>query len=225
MSNTAVIAVKTMMGYKVENEAGEDLGRIEDLIVDQSGGRIMFGVMSCGGFLGIGSRLIAVPWNMLTFDSSTGRFNLNLDKETLLNAPSFNRDDFTDLTDREWQRHVQNYFAPCSAIEPDLEEAGTFSHFRGSLDEPAEEFIESNVLSISRTASDDDEKLARRVEFELYSTRAVDLEAINVMVRNGVATLSGRVHSSEESDLAHVTAQGVKGIRSVTNNLKVSKAA
>jgi hypothetical protein len=129
------------------------------------------------------------------------------------------------MTDREWQRQVENYFAPCSAIELDLEEAETLSHFRGSLDEPAEEFIESNVLSISRTPSDDDEKLARRVEFELYSTRAVDLEAINVMVRNGVATLSGRVNSSEESDLAHVTAQGVKGIRSVTNNLKVSKAA
>jgi hyperosmotically inducible protein len=64
-----------------------------------------------------------------------------------------------------------------------------------------------------------DEKLARRVEFELYSTRAVSLKNIQIEVRNGTATLTGDARSRAERLLAEKIAQSVEGIRKVVNNL------
>ena len=64
-----------------------------------------------------------------------------------------------------------------------------------------------------------DEKLARRVEFELYSTRAVSLKNIQIDVNNGTATLTGNAGSRAERLLAEKIAQSVEGIRKVVNNL------
>ena len=64
-----------------------------------------------------------------------------------------------------------------------------------------------------------DEKLARRVEFELYSTKAFSLKTMQIHVDKGTATLSGNVGSRAERLLAEKVAQSVEGIRKVINNL------
>src|ERR1700686_2456289 len=64
-----------------------------------------------------------------------------------------------------------------------------------------------------------DEKLARRVEFELYSTKAFPLKTMQIHVNNGTATLTGNVSSRAERLLAEKIAQSVDGIRKVVNNL------
>ena len=64
-----------------------------------------------------------------------------------------------------------------------------------------------------------DEKLARRVEFELYSTKAFSLKTMQIHVNNGTATLSGNVTSRAERLLAEKVAQSVEGVRKVVNNL------
>src|ERR1700680_1856655 len=66
-----------------------------------------------------------------------------------------------------------------------------------------------------------DEKLARRVEVELYSTRAVSLKNMQIHVNNGTATLTGNASSRAERLLAEKIAQSVEGIRKVVNNLTV----
>ena len=74
----------------------------------------------------------------------------------------------------------------------------------------------TSALAAPETA---DEKLARRVEFELYSTRAVSLKNMQVVVNNGTATLTGDARSRAERLLAEKIAQSVEGIRRVVNNL------
>ena len=64
-----------------------------------------------------------------------------------------------------------------------------------------------------------DEKLARRVEFELYSTKAFSLKTMQIHVNNGTATLTGNVSSRAERLLAEKVAQSVEGVRKVVNNL------
>jgi hyperosmotically inducible periplasmic protein len=76
----------------------------------------------------------------------------------------------------------------------------------------------TSALAAPETA---DEKLARRVEFELYSTRAVSLKNIQIDVNNGTATLTGNAGSRAERLLAEKIAQSVEGIRKVVNNLTV----
>jgi hyperosmotically inducible protein len=74
----------------------------------------------------------------------------------------------------------------------------------------------TSALAAPQTA---DEKLARRVEFELYSTRAVSLKDMQIHVKDGTATLTGNVGSRAERLLAEKIAQSVEGIRKVVNNL------
>lgn len=74
----------------------------------------------------------------------------------------------------------------------------------------------TSALAAPETA---DEKLARRIEFELYSTRAVSLKNMQIEVTNGTATLTGTVGSRAERLLAEKITQSVEGIRKVVNNL------
>ena len=64
-----------------------------------------------------------------------------------------------------------------------------------------------------------DDKLARRVEFELYSTRAIPLKTIQIHADNGIVTLTGTVSSLAEKLLAEKTAKSVEGVRRVVNGL------
>ncbi len=63
--------------------------------------------------------------------------------------------------------------------------------------------------------------MARRVEFALFSTRAIDLDLVQVQVDDGVVTLGGVVRSRAEKLLAERTAREVEGVRQVVNNLQV----
>jgi hyperosmotically inducible protein len=64
-----------------------------------------------------------------------------------------------------------------------------------------------------------DDKLARRVEFELYSTKAIPLKTVQIHADNGTVTLTGTVLSRAEKLLAEKTAKSVEGVRRVVNSL------
>ena len=76
-----------------------------------------------------------------------------------------------------------------------------------------------SVAIVPAAAETVDEKLARRVEFELYSTKAFSLKTMQIHVDKGTATLSGNVGSRAERMLAERVAQSVDGVRKVVNNL------
>jgi osmotically-inducible protein OsmY len=76
-----------------------------------------------------------------------------------------------------------------------------------------------SVAGASAAPETADEKLARRVEFELYSTRAISLKNMQINVNNGTATLTGETGSRAEGLLAEKITQSVEGIRKVVNNL------
>ena len=56
-----VLSASTLNGDKVVNSYGEDLGKIEDFMLDLENGRIRYAVLSFGGFLGVGDKLFAIP--------------------------------------------------------------------------------------------------------------------------------------------------------------------
>jgi hyperosmotically inducible protein len=75
------------------------------------------------------------------------------------------------------------------------------------------------VASAAAVPESADEKLARRVEFELYSTRALPLQSVQIRSQDGTVILTGPVTSRAEKLLAERVTQSVDGVKRVVNNL------
>ena len=105
-----VLAASAMIGARVRNHAGENLGKIDELMVDLDSGRIAYAVLSFGGFLGLGDKLFAIPWGALVLDEDEKVFILNVERELLENAPGFDKDDWPDMTDQRWGTDIHSYY-------------------------------------------------------------------------------------------------------------------
>lgn len=105
-----VLAASTIAGDTVRNAAGEDLGKLDELMVDIPSGKIAYAVLSFGGVLGIGNKLFAVPWNALTVDEDQKCLILNAEKKTLENAPGFDKDNWPDMADTTWGSEVSRFY-------------------------------------------------------------------------------------------------------------------
>jgi PRC-barrel domain len=86
--------VQGILGKEVRGAVEEDMGRIINVVVDRTG-EVRAAVVEFGGFLGIGSRKIAVAWDVLHFlsDAKKGdRVALELTRDQLRAAPEFKED-------------------------------------------------------------------------------------------------------------------------------------
>lgn len=110
MDTSKVMAATTLVGNSVRNPEGEDLGRIEDFVIDLEEGVIAYAVLSFGGFLGMGDKLFAVPWSALSLDPDEKQFILDVDRDTLKQAPGFDKDNWPDMADRRWGAQIHRYY-------------------------------------------------------------------------------------------------------------------
>jgi len=113
-SSGSVMDASKVMGCRVENPQGENLGKIETLVFDLTEGRILYAVLSFGGFLGFGDKLFPIPLTSMSFrsdkDGELERCILNVDKETLKNAPGVERGEIAEYADRGFISRVYSHY-------------------------------------------------------------------------------------------------------------------
>jgi sporulation protein YlmC with PRC-barrel domain len=83
--------VQGILGRQVLSSAGQDMGRVIDIVVDR-GGQVRAAVIDFGGFLGVGNRKVAIDWNALHFaptGSKYDRITLDLTREQVSAAPEY----------------------------------------------------------------------------------------------------------------------------------------
>jgi hypothetical protein len=93
------LEVQGILGKEVRSNAGENMGRIVDVIVDRSG-QVRAAIIDFGGFLGVGNRKVAVAWNALRFPPDQNakdpkkveRIVLDLSREQVQAAPEYKED-------------------------------------------------------------------------------------------------------------------------------------
>jgi sporulation protein YlmC with PRC-barrel domain len=96
---TYVQSASTLAGDKVRNPEGEDLGRLEDFVLDLGTGRIVYAVLSFGGVMGIGNKLFAIPPSALTLSQDEDCLVLDVDRRQLEQAPGFDKENWPDFAD------------------------------------------------------------------------------------------------------------------------------
>ncbi|OFZ69503.1 MAG: photosystem reaction center subunit H [Betaproteobacteria bacterium RBG_16_58_11] len=105
-----VMGADTLVGNDVYNLKNEDLGNIKEIMLDMRSGQVGYAVLSYGGFLGLGEKLFAVPWNALTLDTKNKRFVLNVEKDRLKDAPGFDTDKWPNMADQAWVKTIHAYY-------------------------------------------------------------------------------------------------------------------
>lgn len=132
-----------IIGKSVTNAQGQDLGRIEEVVVDTRTGRIRYAALSFGGLLGIGTKYFALPWDALQLQPKKQTeklvFNLDIDKQRLENAPGFDKSAWPDVADEKWATDVMVYWKNESERGRKAREAGAEVNFDGATDQNGRE--------------------------------------------------------------------------------------
>ena len=78
----------SMIGSLVKGADGKDLGKINQLMVDPKDGRIVYAVVAVGGMLGVGEKLVAVPWSAVKMTQAQGKLIATIDRALLEQSPA-----------------------------------------------------------------------------------------------------------------------------------------
>jgi sporulation protein YlmC with PRC-barrel domain len=101
--------VSKIIGKKVVSQKGEDLGKIEDLMLSKEA-CVDYIILAPGGLLGTGDRLIPIPWKALKTGAQADTIIIDMDKSQLEKAPSFESKTWPNLTDSEWYGKIREFF-------------------------------------------------------------------------------------------------------------------
>lgn len=101
---------RSVIGMRVVNNERQDLGKIEDVLLDTRNNRASYAILSFGGILGVGDKHFALPWEALVFDLSQKLAIIDVPKERLQNAPGFEKDAWPDVADAAWGERVYSYY-------------------------------------------------------------------------------------------------------------------
>jgi len=108
--DAVLLGTASFYGDSVYDVAGKFLGEIEELVLDIHSGRVAYALMAVGGFLGMGRKMLAIPWSTVTIDRAYQRCVINVDLERLIDAPSLDGDPLPRMADPSWATEVHAYF-------------------------------------------------------------------------------------------------------------------
>jgi PRC-barrel domain len=116
-----VILAGKIRGAKPTNTQNQELGKLEDLLLDRED-RVAFVVLGRGGLLGIGANYIPIPWATLSLskskESAATTVTIDATKERLDKAPMINGDNYATLLARGLAKEVRHYFGVKEPEEP-----------------------------------------------------------------------------------------------------------
>jgi sporulation protein YlmC with PRC-barrel domain len=109
-TDDTLLRSSTLFGYRVKSPQGEDLGKLEEIMIDMEAKRIAYAIVSFGGFLDLGDKWVPVPWEALTFKPDEKLLILQIEKEKLQKAPNFEKATLPELANRQWGVVIHAYY-------------------------------------------------------------------------------------------------------------------
>jgi sporulation protein YlmC with PRC-barrel domain len=116
-------SVTEVIGREVQGQDNEKLGKIEDLAINPKTGKVQYVVLSLNGTTGSEGKLLPVPWMAFKHVSAksgetvqaAGHCMINVDKNTLAKAPTFQKGQWPDFSDSRWTNAINQFYNPIIA--------------------------------------------------------------------------------------------------------------
>jgi sporulation protein YlmC with PRC-barrel domain len=251
MQRPNVSLASALLDAPVRNSAGEDLGKIEDVVVDPETGNLQYAILSFGGVLGMNKKLFPIPWSSFRTARTRDYVLLDSNKDTLRRAPGFERGAWPDVADPAWSRNIDDYYGTDRGVVRSRATVverrrapvrRALSALAGILLiclvlalawmaylvstrgwEQARQDIKTSLQSVAYAAKETSQgaALTSKVKTALALSKRIPSDKINVDSERDVVTLRGEVPSDEIKDLAESRARDVPGVSEVHNQLYV----
>ncbi|MEW6667940.1 MAG: PRC-barrel domain-containing protein [Thermodesulfobacteriota bacterium] len=99
-----------IVGMSALDSQGQYLGRIDDLVFGEDG-QIQYVVVARGEVLGMGGKLVPVPWSAASFHpDKEGMVNFNVSRDRLNSAPSFSKGEWDNFASSEFKEQIHAYY-------------------------------------------------------------------------------------------------------------------
>ncbi len=98
-----------LVGKSVKNQQGEELGELSEILFD-SQGEVKYIILSKGEVLGVGGEKVPIPWQAANAQVQEDSLVVDIEKQKLDNAPTVNEDQYSKLTEQQFQQEVRGFF-------------------------------------------------------------------------------------------------------------------
>jgi sporulation protein YlmC with PRC-barrel domain len=107
------ITTNRLEQYDVVNDKGQELGQVQNFVIDMVAGRVAFAVVSFvtrdekeikgeRGIFGLSEKWFAVPWEIMAWRPEKKNFYLDIKREILENAPGMDKEKWKEEVDLSW---------------------------------------------------------------------------------------------------------------------------
>ncbi|HUG66259.1 MAG TPA: PRC-barrel domain-containing protein [Pirellulaceae bacterium] len=104
-----------LIGMNIQNELGKSVGEVNDMVLDASTGKVRYLAVTYGGFLGLGNKMFAVPYEAFTCRPDTNDRDetilvLNVTQQQLDGAAGFDEDHWPDFGDTKYTNELDKRY-------------------------------------------------------------------------------------------------------------------
>jgi sporulation protein YlmC with PRC-barrel domain len=110
MDQLALAQADSIKGAAVLNGSGDRIGDIQDIVLDIKQGSTEFAVVGVGGFLGVGEKNVAVPWDRLRPAGKPQSFVLDVNRQTLEQAPSIDLENVAAMQQDDVRQRITSFW-------------------------------------------------------------------------------------------------------------------
>ena len=114
----STVRVSQLIGLNIQNSQGQSVGEINDLVIDSITGKVCYAAVTYGGFLGVGDKLFAVPFEAFTVrrnpDDPKDNYDyvmvLDVSTQQLEGAQGFDQDHWPSFADKNMVRDLEKRY-------------------------------------------------------------------------------------------------------------------
>jgi osmotically-inducible protein OsmY/sporulation protein YlmC with PRC-barrel domain len=220
----------SIIGLPVSSDLGERLGKVQDLIVNMGADVVPFAIIEYGGALGIAETRIAVPLKDIRWSNKSKELTLAATKEQFEAASSAPAGGWVAFAGQEWVRNVDRFYGQPNAGGSRFErqETSGMNESRESVRTPADQTGSSsmqypetgpNQQTVTTMTKPADEQLAAQVNALIQQNVQNGSRNIEVVIKNGVVTLRGRIPTQEQKELLEKQIKALPGVDRVQDSM------
>jgi sporulation protein YlmC with PRC-barrel domain len=223
-SEMSDLRASSIIGQTVRTEAGERLGKVQDLIINLSSQSAPFAIIEYGGALGVGATHVAVPVTELKWSSDQRQLVMATTKDQFEASSTTPTGGWESVSNEDCLKNVNRYYGQPGTISQgrfERQELTGTTEGRESVRNPLEERGANGLVGTTNTISTDD-YVVKQVNAVIRQNMGENASDIHVTVKKGVVILKGKTATVEQKQALENQIKAVPGVTSVEDRLRTA---